>query len=237
MKKASAVKNKLISIIAHDLIGSIRFMPIALGLIRDKSTPREDADALLVNVEQNAIASFETLQNMLDWGKTQIQGVVLDKANFSVTDVTTEVLQFIDIVAQNKQIRVENKIPAGLVVFADINHFKFVIRNLLSNAIKYTNKGGVIQINAKLSDDSSHIIFSVKDNGIGVSANKKAHIFEPYVTSSNGTDNETGNGIGLNLCREFVTENGGRIWMESEENKGSVFYFSLSAGKSIAGVG
>lgn len=234
LQKASLVKNKLISIIAHDLIGSIRFMPLALRLCKDETIPIAEKNALLTNVEQNAIASFETLQNMLDWGKAQIQGIVLNQSNISVEEISKEVLQFINIAAGNKMISIKNNISPGITVFADPNHFRFIFRNLLSNAIKYTSKNGEITISTEISADGSYVIFSVKDNGVGVSDEMQKSIFEMPGNSTTGTDNEKGNGIGLQLCKEFVIENGGEIWMESELNKGSAFYFSLKAKKLLA---
>jgi len=229
LQKSSMVKNKLISIIAHDLTGSIRFMPTALRLCRDKSIPTEEKNSLLLQVELNAIASYQTLQNMLDWGKAQIQGIILNQSNFNVNEVSAEVLQFTNIAASNKQITIHNGIAPETEVFADVNHFKFIFRNLLSNAIKYTNKNGEIVITAEKEKDIPYIIFSIQDNGIGISDDKKRKIFDPYGTTTIGTDNEKGNGIGLNLCKEFLIENGGDIWMESEPNKGSIFYFSLKS--------
>jgi len=229
LKKSSDVKNKLISIIAHDLIGSIGFMPLSLGLTKDKSIPAEDKDALLTQLELNATASFETLQNMLDWGKAQIQGITLNQSDINVNEISSEVLQFINIAANNKGVTVNNHIAPDMTVYADPNHFKFIFRNLLSNAVKYSYSGGVIAINAKESDDASQIIFSVKDNGAGITGDKISRIFESSGSSVAGTGNEKGNGIGLNLCKEFVLENGGAIWVESEKDKGSIFYFSLKA--------
>jgi len=231
LNKASMIKNKLISIIAHDLIGSIRFMPLALGLCKDNAIPAEEKNTLLSQVELNAVASFETLQNMLDWGKAQIQGIVLNQSEFNVNETAADVLRFINIAAANKLITVKNNIAPGVMVYADANHFKFIIRNLLSNAIKYTRKQGVVEINATKSADASFVTFSIKDNGVGISDDIMPQLFEPFGSSIAGTDNEKGNGIGLNLCKEFVVENGGKIWVESEQNKGSVFYFSLKTQK------
>ncbi len=227
LKKASSVKNKLISIIAHDLIGSIGFMPLALGLCKDDSIVPEERNKLLGQLELNAISSFETLQNMLDWGKEQIQGVSLNQKYIDIHDVASEVLHFVHIAAANKLITIEDNIDPGITVFADPNHFKFIFRNLLSNAIKFTHKNGFIQINARKSEDESTMVFSVRDNGVGIKSDKKPDIFESAGGSDIGTDNEKGNGIGLKLCKEFVTENGGEIWMESEKGKGTTFYFSL----------
>ena len=230
LNKSSKVKNKLISIIAHDLIGSIGFMPLSLRICRNKLIPESERDSLLNQIELNAVTCYETLQNMLDWGKAQIQGITLSQSKFTVSEIVSEILKFVNIAAYNKQIDIINNIKPNLMVFADANHFKFIIRNLLNNAIKFTNKNGVITINAEKSMDSLYIVFSVKDNGIGIDEEELNRIFEPLGHTNTGTDNEKGNGIGLNLCKEYVIENGGKIWVESIKNKGSMFYFTLKAG-------
>ncbi len=225
LKKLSLVKNKLISIIAHDLIGSIRFMPLALRLSRDEQIAQDEKDGLLKQVEQNAIASYDTLQNMLDWGKAQIQGINIKRTTFNMQDELASVLNFTNVAANYKNITINNNIPSNLVAFADPNHFKFIIRNLISNAIKYTHRNGCIEINAR--QNNNEIVISVKDTGIGISKDLIPTIFDYPQTSVNGTEDEKGNGIGLKLCKDFVTENGGNIWVESEPNIGAAFYFSL----------
>ena len=229
INKSSMVKNKLISIIAHDLIGSIGFMPLSLRICKNKLIPEAERDSLLNQVELNAVTCYETLQNMLDWGKAQIQGITLTQSKFNVIEIVLEIMKLVNIAANNKQISINNNINPSLMVFADANHFKFIIRNLLNNAIKFTNIRGEITINAEKNPDSYYIVFSVIDNGIGINEDELNSIFEPLGHTSTGTDNEKGNGIGLNLCKEYVIENGGRIWVESRKNNGSTFYFTLKA--------
>ena len=111
-------------------------------------------------------------------------------------------------------------------VSADVDMFKAVLRKLVSNAIKFTNFGGTISITASQTD--SNIIISVSDNGIGIAPNNLMKLFEmTEVSITKGTAEETGTGLGLLLCKEFVEKHGGKIWVESEEGKGSDFRFSL----------
>ena len=106
--------------------------------------------------------------------------------------------------------------------FADSAHFDFIIRNLLANALKYTYPKGSIIISADSESKIGFITFSVKDNGIGIKSAAIATIFNPLV-STPGTADEKGTGIGLMLCKEFVTKNGGEIWVESAEGSGTTF--------------
>jgi signal transduction histidine kinase len=127
---------------------------------------------------------------------------------------------------QDKQIALNNEVPADTFAFADSNTVNLVIRNLMTNSMKFTNDGGTVTISATQKD--SQLIVSVKDNGIGMKQEVLSILFDktaPYTTR--GTANEKGTGLGLILCKEFVEKNGGKIWVESEEGNGSTFWFSL----------
>jgi signal transduction histidine kinase len=113
-----------------------------------------------------------------------------------------------------------------LEVFADVNMLRTVLRNLISNAIKFTNTGGHINVKSILKNN--HVEISISDNGIGMNEEKHKFLFEIISnTTTLGTANENGSGLGLVLCKEFVNKNGGTIWAESEERKGSCFKFTL----------
>jgi signal transduction histidine kinase len=185
---------------------------------------------LLGLLEKNAIASFETLQNLLSWGKSQIKGVTLAQTVFDANGAAGSERRLISNAAEDKAIQITNNMPDGVMVYADMNHYKFIMRNLLSNAVKYTKNGGTIEISAK-PDNKGFVVFSVADNGVGMAADVCKNIFNSFGKSVPGTENEHGNGIGLKLCQEFVEQNGGRIWVESEQGKGSTFFFSLKEGK------
>ncbi len=227
LRNSNNVKNKVISVIAHDITGSIGFMPLSLGLCRDKSIPEDEKDALLYQLELNAVSSVKTLQNMLDWAKEQIQGTALNQQHININETLEDELLLINASANQKNISIINNIPGHITAFADPNHIKFVLRNLLSNAVKYSNINGLIGISATLTKNRNQVIISVSDNGTGINKDKIAHIFEPSTKGKAKTDNIMSNGIGLSLCKEFVVENGGEIWVDSEKGRGSVFHFSM----------
>ncbi|MCW3121454.1 MAG: hypothetical protein JWQ38_946 [Flavipsychrobacter sp.] len=229
--KNNEVKDKMFSIIGHDLIGAIGAIPAAIQIATDKDTTQEERDSFLELVEQNATASYETLQNLLSWGKAQIQGIVLNQVNINVNEVAAEALRYIKIAANTKEVTISNNLPPGTKVYADPDHFSFIIRNLLSNAVKYSRCKGDVVLNASPSPDNVKVIFSIKDSGIGIASDKKPEIFHSFGITTEGTANEKGNGIGLKLCKEFVVENGGEIWVESEPGKGATFFFSLKAAR------
>ena len=228
LRNSNNVKNKVISVIAHDITGSIGFMPLSLGLCRDKSIPEDEKDALLYQLELNAVSSVKTLQNMLDWAKEQIQGTSLNQQHININEALEDELLLINASANQKNISIINNIPGHITAFADPNHIKFVLRNLLSNAVKYSNINGLIGISASLTKNRNQVIISVSDNGMGINKDKIAHIFEPSTNGKANTDNIMSNGIGLSLCKEFVVENGGEIWVDSEKGRGSVFHFSMN---------
>ncbi|MGB0430858.1 MAG: sensor histidine kinase, partial [Bacteroidia bacterium] len=135
-------------------------------------------------------------------------------------------LELIKMIAQAKNIKLENNINSNIYVLADKNMLKTVFRNLITNAIKFSNRNSKVTINAKLIENNVEI--SIMDQGIGMNNNTLDNLFKVGIkTTRPGTSNEKGSGLGLILCKDFIEKNAGKIWAESEENKGSIFYFSL----------
>ena len=225
LKNTIAIKDKLFSIIGHDLIGPIGYMPIVFELILDESTDEEERVAFLRMMEKNAIACYETMQNLMNWGKAQMDGISLSQVNLNLKEATSQELELINLSAVQKGVKISNDIPTGLEAYVDINHYAFIIRNLVSNAIKYTKQGGCVFIDAR--PEAGMILLSVKDNGIGMKPEKMEHIFESLGVTTMGTSREKGHGLGLKFCRDFVEENGGKIWVESSPGVGTTFFFTL----------
>jgi len=234
LTRLNDLKDRLFSIVGHDLRGPIGNIPVLLDIYRNPATPESEKEFILDSLDENSQASIETLDKLLNWGKLQIKGVTLQQSVFNVTDVLNNNLKLLKVTADNKNITIQNKVPVETQVYTDENHFKFVVRNLLSNAIKYTRTGGNIEIGAEQNNGDGRIIFSVKDNGIGIDPERQKHIFEPYNFSTVGTSDEVGNSIGLMLCREFIKQNGGDIWLKSEKGQGTTFYFSVMGNKPAA---
>ncbi len=227
LQDANMVKDRLFSIIGHDLKGPIGSIPVLLQIYNSPDTAPEERSFILESMEENAKASIDTLDKLLNWGKLQIKGDGIHQSVCDIDAITEGKLRLFRATAENKNITIVNNVPAGTKVLADENQLKFVFRNLISNAIKFTHPGGKVEINAVPETDGRSIVFSVKDNGIGIPKDKQAHIFEPTNTSTAGTANETGTSIGLMLCKEFVQQNGGRIWVASEPGHGATFYFTV----------
>ncbi len=225
LKNTIEIKDKLFSIIGHDLIGPIGYMPVVFELILDETTEEEERQSFLRMMEKNAIACYETMQNLMNWGKAQMQGINISQVNVNLKEATSQELELISLSAVQKGVKINNNIADGLEAYVDVNHFAFIIRNLVSNAIKYTRKNGNVLINAQPETDM--ILLSVKDNGIGIAPEKIEHIFESLGVTTMGTAKEKGHGLGLKFCRDFVEENGGKIWVESTPGVGTTFFFRL----------
>ncbi len=229
LQDANMVKDRLFSIIGHDLKGPIGSIPVLLDIYKSKETGDDEKQFILDSLEDNAKASIETLDKLLNWGKLQIKGDGIYQTVCDVDAIMNGKMRLFKATADNKNITLINSVPAGTKVLADENQLKFILRNLMSNAIKFTNPGGKVEISAAGHPEGNMVVFCVKDNGIGIPKENQVRIFEPTNTSTIGTANESGTSIGLMLCKEFIRQNGGRIWVESEPGQGAAFYFTVKA--------
>ncbi len=227
LEKSNKVKDKLFSIIGHDLRGPVGNIPPMLKILGDETTTADEREFLISTLMDHSIASLETLDKLLYWGKSQIKNIGLKPETFAVDKYLQNNLKLVRNSADLKQITLTNSVPADTVINADAAHFDFIVRNLLSNAIKFTRNGGHVSIGVDLHKEAGYVVFAVKDDGVGIEKDKLSDIFEPFSSSTRGTANEEGTSMGLMLCKEFITENGGKIWVESEPGKGSTFYFSF----------
>ncbi len=230
LKELNSMKDKLFSVIGHDLRGPIARIPAILDIYEDESTDEEEKKFLLTNLKEHTKASLETFDKLLYWGLSLVKGIRLHQVKMNPKGLITESIELRKMKAAEKEITVVDNTPPDLYVYADLTHFDFVIRNLLANALKYTYQKGRIEVDAESNSRPGFTVFSVKDNGIGMSKETQSQLFKPLV-SSEGTAHEKGNGIGLMLCKEFALQNGGDLWVESELNQGSTFFFSVRTQK------
>ena len=169
---------------------------------------------------------FNLLGNLLQWSKSQLGSIKLSPKPIVLYDSVDDVLSLFGISAQKKNIKVENLIVKDITVFADKHVVSTVLRNLLSNALKFTNQGGIIKISSVISNNK--ITVSVEDNGKGISEENLEKLFRiDQSYSTKGTENETGTGLGLILCKDLITQSNGEIFVESTLGKGSIFKFTL----------
>ncbi len=230
LQESNRIKDKLFSIIGHDLRAPIGSLSQMLEILETDDLSPEEQKQIVSDLKKQSEASFEVLSSLLKWGKIQLQGLKVDFTNFQPKNIIDKNILILFNQAKSKSITISNDITNELYVYADSDHFDFIIRNLISNAIKFSYLNGTIEIRSQISSRGDFVIFSVKDYGTGISEIQQQQFLRSNINVSFGTNGETGTGLGLLLSKEFVQSNGGRIWLESEEKKETTFYFSLKKG-------
>lgn len=215
-------KEKLFSVIAHDMRTPIAGLKSSLDLYHNKVITKGEFDDLSEQLTLQVDNLYNTLDNLLYWSNSQLNGIEAKPEQAALKPL---VLQTISLLLENarlKQIHIEQKIPDHLLVYADANHVKLVLRNLLSNAIKFSHPQSVITIEA---NHNAHMVqINVKDSGVGMSSTLVHQLFTNTTLSTRrGTQNEIGTGLGLALSGEFIQKNNGEISVVSEEGCGSCF--------------
>jgi signal transduction histidine kinase len=226
LKESNTTKDKLFSLIAHDLRGPIHSFLELMQLYAIGNMSKEESDKFLPVALQDLSSIAEMLDNLLVWGKTQISGTSHEPKNINIHKLVRKNVRLLKPLAIKKSIYIINEIGEDIVSFSDAAHIDIVVRNLLSNSIKFTNTNGKITISGKEKDGQLQL--SISDNGVGMSLEVQKRLFKKNNHETTyGTNNEKGTGLGLYLCQEMVEKNGGKIWVESVLNKGTTFYFTI----------
>jgi signal transduction histidine kinase len=228
LEQLNKVKDKFFSIISHDLRAPINGLAGLMDLMDKGAVAPHELPLVIKELRTKLDHTRALMNNLLDWTVVQMDKMGLTPAPIDIHKIVQDNIDLLGSV-QEKKINMVNNIPEKTTGYADNNTINLVFRNLINNAIKFTNDGGTITLDAE--DKGKEWLVSVKDNGIGMNAEIQNRLFDkinPY--STRGTANEKGTGLGLLLCKEFVEKNGGRIWVESEETKGSTFWFTIPKG-------
>lgn len=227
-KELNATKDKFFSIIAHDLKNPFAAIIGFADLLKDNVQKYDSIklEAILTHIYTSSSMAHELLENLLVWAQSQKGTIEFHPENFDFKALIIGNINFVIKQAFKKQVLIETTIRETIPVFADKNMLNTVVRNLLTNAVKFTHPQGKVTIGASVYP--AYIEVSVADTGLGIRDEIKTKLFriDEHITSK-GTDNEKGTGLGLILCKEFVEKHGGRIWVESKLNAGSVFYFTI----------
>jgi two-component system, sensor histidine kinase and response regulator len=228
LNELNATKDKFFSIIAHDLKNPFNTMMGFTELMLDnlKDYSYEKLKEFISILHDTSKQSYALLENLLEWSRSQTGRLQMNVERVDLHDLIEENINLLSNLAAKKKILLNNDIRQGDFVKADINMVHTVIRNLVSNAIKYTREGGSITLDA--SESNGFYEVSVSDTGVGIKPENLQKLFRIDITyTTHGTADETGTGLGLILCKEFITKNKGDIWVESEFGKGSTFRFTL----------
>ena len=233
LNKSNKTKDKFLSIIAHDLknpIGTILGFAELLNHNFDKNDSQTNKE-YIGHIQQTVGSTYKLLENLLLWSQSQSENMNYNPNKENLFLLTNETIKLLNQSAIKKSITIQNKLSSSIYVYTDKNMLLTILRNLISNAIKFTPENGKVIISAKPIVDEknrSFIEVSVKDNGIGIKPDIQSTLFDIATnTSSAGTNNESGTGLGLILCNEFILKHGGKIWVKSESNMGSEFIFTL----------
>ncbi len=226
--ESNKTKDKFFSIIAHDLRSPFNAL---LGLSKvlyenHKKYDETKREHIIKSVNDSAERTFNLLENLLTWSHSQSGTIDFLPKKLNIKTLFSETMLELQGQANEKNIQVSDAISKNDLIYADKNMIATVLRNLISNAIKYTHTNGEINISAEHGE--SNVIISVTDTGVGIEKEKLRKIFDiGEISSTSGTENEKGTGLGLVLCKEFVEKHNGEIWVESEEGEGSKFIFSI----------
>lgn len=231
LRESNQTKDKFFSIVAHDLKSPFTSMLGFSQLLTDNFDEYNDKDKLrFIQIINQALQNTsKLLENLLYWSRS-LRGTIdfkFEKVNLFL--LVNETIELFRQIAENKSIKLMIQISEDLYLYADKSMLSTIIRNLLSNAIKFTPKSGKVKIEAQISkSDDEFVEIIVNDTGVGISKEIQSKLFDiGEDISTKGTDNESGTGLGLILCKEFVEKHGGIIWVESEIGKGSSFCFTI----------
>ena len=229
LRKTIAGRDKMYSVIAHDLRSPIASMKMLLNTImmsveKDKIDP--DIFDMLEMSNKTSEEVFSLLDNLLKWTKSQLGKLTVIPQKLDISGLADGVVEVMNSVAEVKHIKLIRTDHESFFVYVDIEMIKSILRNLISNAVKFSNPDSEIKVGIKAEDGK--VIVSVTDSGKGIKKEDQHKLLKDSTHfTTYGTNSEEGSGLGLLLCRDFARKNGGELWFESEENLGSVFSFSL----------
>lgn len=226
LKASNQVKDKLFSIIAHDLRAPFNALNGFISLLNYGNLSDDETKSITTSLQKTSATTLETLDILLSWAKSQMNGINAKPENIDAYQLAQKQVDFFASISEQKYITIENFIAPRTFAWADTNQMDTVLRNLVSNAIKFTPKNGKIVLDAIYQDGKLYV--SVTDTGIGISQENLKKLFktETHFTTK-GTEREKGTGLGLMLCKEFIEANKGEIFMESQIGQGTKVYFSL----------
>ena len=221
-------KDRFMQILAHDLKSPFNSL-LGFSELLLKNLRKYDIDKIekqLKFIHQTTHKTYNLLEDLLLWSKAQSGKITVKHEKIVFNEICSEIINNSKHQADIKEISINCFEPEKTILSADLNMIKTILRNLISNAIKFTNHGGQIEISTEKNDEDVTII--VSDNGIGIQPEVLTTLFDiSKIYTTEGTANESGSGLGLLLCKDFVEIHGGKIWVESEVDKGSDFKFTM----------
>jgi len=230
LERMNDIKNKFFSIVSHDLRSPIATLQSLLVIYREGDISNDELSMLLLKLEDTIVNTGTFLDNLLEWSKSQMEGIVINATNFDVSECVAENIKLYDSKINLKKLNVVNRATAPIIVYADRNMINVAVRNILSNAIKFCNSNDEIVMSAERKDD--RVLITIQDTGPGINETEQQKLFNlEHSLSSSGTHGEKGSHLGLILCRDMIIQNNGKIWFETQPGKGTTFYIEIPAGE------
>lgn len=228
LDQINKTKDRIFSILAHDLKNPFNSIIgfSDLLLLKYKSFDDAKTERYLNIINHSASESEALLQNIYTWATTQTNDIGYNPTDLNIEKLINNLLAYFRPNLESKEITLEADYNKVSKITADGNMLSTIIRNLVSNALKYSPRRG--KINITINDAETHLLFCISDNGVGISEENIALLFDnKRVVQTTGTEEEKGTGLGLVICKEFVERHSGKIWVESKVNKGASFYFTI----------
>lgn len=232
LSNLNITKDKLFSIISHDLRSPVASLKALMSIIGNSSLTQQEFVSLTGKLKRRLDSVYDDLDNLLQWAQSQLKGLQARPETFDLKVLVDEKIELFRESAKFKKVQLTNGIQQGSSVMADKNHISLILRNLIANAIKFTSDGGAVSVTSNRKGDQLEI--SVSDSGVGMGKDDLKKLFNAQTHfTKRGTHEEKGIGIGLLLTKEFVERNGGSIWVTSELGKGTTFTFTVKRDERV----
>ena len=230
LKESNKIKDKFFSIISHDLKNPFNtilgFSDVIMNEVDELS--KNEIKDFSKRINQSCVKQHKLLENLLLWSRSQMGKIVYTPEKIDLFNTVGSVIDILNENAKKKQVSIINRVKEQVFIYLDYNMFQSILLNILSNAIKFTPKKGTITFSLSEDDNDCYVILNIRDTGVGLSPEQVKGIFRiDQKSMAVGTEGETGTGLGLILCKEFIEINKGKIRVESEEGKGTVFKLNL----------
>jgi signal transduction histidine kinase len=223
------LKDRLISVLAHDLRAPLSTLRGLFGLLEDDTISHDQFLTMIPQALKKLEYTSDFLDTLLFWINAQMENFDSSAKSFPIKDVVSYEVSNYSEQAAEKGIKLVDNVSANITVAADPNSIRIVTRNLITNAIKFSRKDDTIVVNAQQRDEN-FILISVKDSGVGMTEKQLNKLFKSKVDSGTGTNNESGTGMGLLFCKDLIEKCNGKIWVESVQGSGTEFFFTLPIG-------
>jgi len=225
LQNANDTKDKLFSILAHDLRSPLNSIKNYLEILSEIDLTEEEQRLMRNELIVSTRYTEQMLSNLLSWSQNQMSGIAAVLISLNIAETLSSTIRIQKSAADSKGVQLVDRLNPADFIIADPEMFTLVVRNLINNAIKFTPSGGMIELSS--IKEGNYICLVIKDNGNGIPSDVQDTIFSPGIRSTYGTNNEKGVGLGLMLCKEFTEAQGGKIGFESREGAGTTFFLTF----------